>query len=153
VWNDGEPRVVAIPGALAAAGIAYPLPGVVKFKPLALSFVLVTAAGGGNRQVLAGLKDSSGAVVFAVAAPAVQAGGLTVVYSFSADTTAFGTAALGHMGAPFLDSEVPQNLDVFVTVTTTQAADALSGIRLLVKQWPRVHAEHEHEHGHAHAAA
>lgn len=118
-------------------GLAYDFPGVVKFQVLAVSFKLVTAAGGGARQVLAGLQDSTGADVFAVAAPATQAGGLTVVYSFSGWTPPFGSGALGRIGGPFIDARIAENLTFVASVSAAGGGDTISAARLLVRQWPR----------------
>lgn len=136
-----ECRVIAVPGALASAGITYPFPGVDYFKLLSVAFTLTTAAAGAARQVLVRLVDSTGADVFAAAAPATQAGGLAVVYSFSSNTTSFGSGALGHIGAPFLEARIPQNLTLKVTVTGTSGTDAISNARILVEQAKRVHPD------------
>jgi hypothetical protein len=132
-----ETRVVALPGGLASAGLAYDFPGVVEFQVLSVSFKLVTAGGGGARQVLAGLKDSTGADVFSVAAPATQAGGLTVVYSFAGWTPGFGSGALGRIGGPFIASKIAENLTLVASVSGFGAGDVISAARLLVRQWPR----------------
>jgi hypothetical protein len=83
------------------------------------------------------LEDSTGAVVFSVAAPATQAGGLTVVYSFSGWTPAAGSGALGRVVGPFIDATIAENLTLTVAVSGTSPADAISNARVLVKQWPR----------------
>lgn len=133
---DGEPRVVAAPAASAAAGVALALPGVVTFAVVSFAFKLHTAAGGGARQVVAKLVDATGAVLFAEAAPATQAGGLDVVYSFAPDTAAFGSSALGFMGGNFPGRRLPQNLTVEASVAGNAAGDLLEQVRLLVHQWP-----------------
>lgn len=134
----GEHRIVSLPGGLASAGIAYDFPGVIAFQVSSVAFEVVTAAGGGARQVVAGLRDASGADVFAVAAPATQAGGLTVVYSFSGWTPPFGSGALGRIGGPFLAAKLAENLTLFVAVAGTAGGDAITAGRLLVRQWPRI---------------
>lgn len=132
-WSD-VPAVIALDDALASAGISDRLAGAVRYTILSVSFKLVTAAGGGARQVVVKLLDATGAVVFAEAASVTQAGGLTVVYSFGGERASFGTAALGFVGGPFVGGRLPQNLTVAVAVTGTSGGDKLSQGRLLVHQ-------------------
>jgi len=130
----GDERVVALPDSAASAGIAYDLPGVVRFRISSLAFELVAAAGAANRQVVAKLVDATGVPVFGVAAPAVQTAGQTVAYFFAPLVPTFGSAAVGFMGGPFVGHELPGNLTVAVTVVNAQAGDRISNGRLLVCQ-------------------
>lgn len=137
-WDwDCEPRVVALDDVAATAGIRYDLPGVRLFEVVSFAFKLHTAAGGAVRQVIAELLDSTGAVLFAEAAPGTQAGGLDVVYSFAPGVLAFGTSALGRMGGAYPGRLLPQNLTVAATVSGAAAGDELSQGRLLVHQVER----------------
>lgn len=132
-----EPRVIDLGESLASVGIAFDLPGVALFSIAAFAFKLVADANAANRQVVVGLLDSTGAVLFAEAAPAVQTATQTVVYSFAPEVIAFGTAALGFMGGAFVGRKLPQNLTVFATVTGHQVGDKILQARLLVHQWNR----------------
>jgi hypothetical protein len=132
----GPSQIVAIPAVSSPAGIAYDLPGGELTEIEGLCFTLHTSAGVANRQVVAQLKDGLGVDVFAVAAPAVQTAGTTVVYSFAPDVLSFGTLALGFMGGPFPRACSGDPLTVVVTVVNAQAGDAITNGRLVVKQWP-----------------
>lgn len=129
--------MIVLPGGLATAGIAYDFPGVVAFQLLAVSFAVTASGGGGARQVVAQLQDSTGAAVFGVAAPGTQASGQTVVYSFSGTTPPFGSGALGFMGSGFLDAKIAENLSLVVSVVSAGAPDTIFDARALVRQWPR----------------
>lgn len=129
-------EVAALPEGAASTGIVYPLPGGEYTRLGALSFVLSTAAGGGNRQVIVQLVDGTGATVFAVAAPGVQAGGLTVGYSFAPLVPAAGSSALGFQTGPLAGGWLPTNVSVEVQVTSAAAGDVLTSGRLLVGQHP-----------------
>lgn len=131
-----RPEAVALPGVAATAGISYDLASGTHWRIVAVTFRLVAAAGVANRQVLARLLDFEGVPVYAVAAPAVQTAGLTVVYSFAPSLVASGSAALGFMQAPFVGGKLPDNLTLSVTVAAAQAGDAISNVRLLTEQWP-----------------
>lgn len=133
-WR-GSPEVVALGGALASAGLEYVFPLATHVALTSVCFELTTAAGGGNRQAVLRLEDGLGATVYAVAAPAVQAGGLTVVYSFGNLVTAFGSAALGFMGAPLPGGELPENLKLIASVGAAAGADLIADGRMLVRQW------------------
>lgn len=133
-------QVAALEASAATAGINYPLPGGEITRIGGLAFVLVTDGTVANRQVVARLEDETGAVVYAIAAPAVQTASLTVVYSFSGRSPAFGTAALGFIGGPFFDGGAANNLALVVSVAAAAAGDRLSAARLLVSQ-------HERQHG------
>lgn len=136
-----ECRVIALPGALASAGVEYEFPGVVAFQIEAVTVTLHTVAGGAARQLTAKLLDSTGTPVYGVAAPGTQAGNLTVVYSFAPLLTAGGTSALGFQQAPFIGPRIAENLTLAVNVSGTSAADAITSARLLVRQWQRVHPD------------
>jgi hypothetical protein len=137
-WRwEREARLLALPGGSAGAGSVYNFPGVVRFNVRTVSFRVATAAGGTARQAVVQLVDAFGAAVFTVAAPATQAGALTVDYSFSAETQTFGSAALGAMGAGFLRGELPQNLTLLVSIFNAAGADSISNVRVLVSQIPR----------------
>jgi hypothetical protein len=142
-WARGTLGVVGLGGALASAGLTYRLPLSVITKVQAFTFQLVTAGGGGNRQVVALLRDGFGVTVYAVPAPGVQAGGLTVVYSFGNLVTAFGTAALGFMGGPFPGGWLPENLELAAVVGNTDPADVITDARLLVRQRPSTPGDSE----------
>jgi hypothetical protein len=133
----GGAEAVALPSGLASGGIAYPLPGGELTSIEALAFTVTTAAGGGARQVLAQLVDALSVPVFTVAAPGTQAGGLTVRYSFAPDVPAFGSSGLGAMGGPFPRARWADNLELFVTVANTSAADTIFDGRLVVHQHER----------------
>lgn len=135
---QGSAESVAVPSGLASGGIAYPLPGGEVTRIEALAFKLVTDGNAANRQVVAGLRDQSGAFVYAVAAPAVQITGLTVVYSFGPEVPAFGTAALGFMGGPFPRVAYADNLELVVSVGAAQVGDKITEARLLVCQYERL---------------
>lgn len=130
------PAVVALSPGLASAGTTFVFPRSERWRVRAVSFTLTTAAGGGARQVFAELHDPAGNPVFAVAAPATQAGGLTVRYSFANGVQAGGTAALGRLIESFFDGWLPDNISLVVVVTGTAAADQLSAGTVLVDQWP-----------------
>lgn len=132
-WCE-EARVVTIPATDAVAGMMYELPGSVLYSILSFSFDLVTEGDAANRQVVAQLLDSTGALLFAEAAPAVQTAGLTVQYSFAGDRQPFGTLALRLMGGGFVRGRLPQNLSVGIAVGAAHAGDRLTNIRLLVHQ-------------------
>jgi len=136
-WH-GESRVVALNNALAGGGITYEFGGEWVYQVEAVCLTLTTAAGGGARFVTVLLIDSTGAVVYAVSAPNTQGGGLTVRYSFAPFVTAFGSASLGAMGAPFPSIDLPGNVSLQVGVASAEAGDAITDGRLIVKQrWPR----------------
>jgi hypothetical protein len=136
-WS-GPAEVVALPSGAASGGISYPLPGGEVTAIEALAFTLVCGAGVANRQVVASLEDGTGATVYAVAAPAVQAANSTVVYSFAPLVPSFGTAALGFMGGPFPGVRYADNMTLVVHVAAAQAGDSIVGGRLLVKQYQRI---------------
>lgn len=129
-----EPRIVALENHPGNSDLVYPLPGIALFAFKAITFRLVTSATAANRQAVIKLVDSTGAVLFAQAAPAVQAASLTVDYSFAPGVQPFGTAALGTMGGPFMGGRLPQNVAVVFHVAAGVAADVLSNVRLLVHQ-------------------
>lgn len=132
----GKPRVIAIPSALAATGIEHKLTGEFLYVVVSLAVHLTTAAGGAARQLIAELVDASGALVFGVAAPGTQIGGIQCDYSFAPLCPANGSSALGFQQAPFVGGELPENLTVKLSVANTSPADRLSNARLVVAQWP-----------------
>lgn len=134
----GEPRVIALPGNTGTNGLIYDFPGVEHFRLESLAFVLSTAGGGGNRQVVAQLEDATRAAVFANAAPAAQAGGLTVQYSFAPLTVAYGSGAAGFMGAAFVGGMLPGNMRISVQVVSANPGDMLFNARVLVCQYDYV---------------
>lgn len=134
-YYHGSPKVYGVPGALASAGVSYGLPQASSFRIEAVTFRLVTVAGGGARQVTLRVNDGDGVTVYGVASSVTQAGGLTVDYSFGAGIREGGTAALGLVQGPFVGGRLPEHLTVAIAVSGTAAADALSNVRLLVVQW------------------
>lgn len=134
-WGECS-DVIALGGGAASGGLAYDFPQAAEFKLYGLAFQLVTAAGGGNRQALVTVEDGTGVPVFRIAAPGVQAGGLTVVYSFANDSPTFGTAALGSIGGPLPRLWLPRSCSVAISVAGTAAGDALSDGRVLVRKRP-----------------
>jgi hypothetical protein len=138
-----ECRVIALPGALGTAGITYDFPGVDYFAIKAVSFTVTTSGGGGARQILVQLRDSTGAAVFVNAAPGTQASGLTVTYSFSSDTPSFGSSALGVMGSSFIEGKIAENMTLSLFAVSAGAADIMFNARVLVEKWPRVHPDYQ----------
>lgn len=136
-----EPRIIALDGGLGNADLRYDLPGVALFSIKSLSFHLKSSADVANRQVVVKLVDSTGAVIYAEAAPAVQAASLDVDYSFAPGTQPFGTAALGTIGGSFVAGRLPQNVSVIVHVSAGVVADVISKGRLLVHQLNRPFAQ------------
>lgn len=137
-YRRGEPRVIALPGDTGAAGLRYDFPGVETFRLESLAFAVTTAGGGGARQVVAQLEDSTGAPVFVNAAPGTQAGGLTVVYSFAPMTVAFGSGAAGFMGAAFVGGRLPGNMSISIQVVSASPGDLIFNARVLVCQYDYV---------------
>jgi hypothetical protein len=130
-----EPRVIALPDALGSQGLDYDLPGVCEFAVVSFAFELDASAAVANRQVIVTLRDSRGAILFGVAAPAVQTANTSVVYSFAPEVPLFGTLAAGIMGGPFPGGRLPQNLTVGVVVGAAGAGDLIAAARLLVHQY------------------
>ncbi len=133
--HRGEGRIIALPRVLATAGLDYPIPGVVSVELTALAFTVTATGGGGARQVVVQLQDSTGATVYGVAAPGTQASGQTVEYSFAPGVVAFGSGALGFMGGPLPAGRLPENLDVVVQVVSAGGADTLFNARILWRQF------------------
>jgi hypothetical protein len=132
---EGRWQVVALPAVLGSAGLTFHLPAGAVSQIGSFCFTLVTDGNAANRQVVVEVVDGLKVPVFAVAAPAVQAASLTVVYSFAPLVPAFGTAALGAMGGPFISRAAEaDNLTVTVTVGAHQVGDKITGGRLLAKQ-------------------
>lgn len=133
----GPSQFVALPVGPATAGIDYALPGGELTEIRALAFVLDTAGGGAARQVVVQLEDGTGEPVYAVAAPATQAGGLTVTYSFAPLVPMAGSAALGTITGPLLGYVSGDPSRLVVSVVSASAGDSLLSGRLTVCQYDR----------------
>lgn len=135
---DGEyrtrPNVYGLGIRDATTAQTFILPRIEWIEVTSLAVTLVTAAGGGARQLVVELEDGNGVPIFGVAAPGTQAGGLTVLYSFAPLVPAGGSSALGFQQAPFPGKRLPGNTRLVFTVSGNAAGDHFSTSRLAVHE-------------------
>lgn len=97
-------------------------------RPISLGFQLVTAAGGGNRQVGLQLLDPHGAFVAAVPVASVQAGGLTWKYSFLAQLNSPSAVQAGVVISPMFAELIYPDYQLVVSVGGAAGGDQISAV-------------------------
>lgn len=126
-------RVVAIPDALATAGLEYPLVGSEWWRVVSVSFTLTADANVAARRPVVRLLDSTAAALVAVSAPFTLSAGLAARFTFAAGLLPFGANDAANIGGPFLGAWLPPNITLEVAVGAAAAADALADVRLVVE--------------------
>jgi len=133
--HRGRSRTYPFPGKPLTSVVTFTPPVLNEYAFRALAFQVVTAAGGGARQLILRILDPDGATLYGVAAPGTQAGGLTVEYSFAPLVVASGSSALGFQQAPLPGGRWPEHVGLSVTLSGNAAGDKITVGRLSVTQY------------------
>jgi hypothetical protein len=133
-WAEHEPR--AIPTPAVATGFTYVVPGTVRERIMAVSFVLVADANAANRLPRVEYLNAAGDVFASVAAPFVLTATLTSRFTFAVGLQQFGANAAAQIGGPLPPLKLNSGLSVRVSVGAVQAGDQISVASLFVDQWP-----------------
>lgn len=131
----GTPRVIAIADPPAGQGFVHAPAGAYSELLEAVSFQLVTAAGGGNRAPVLELLGFDGVPFLEAGSPFIQAGALTGQWTFAAGITEYGANGAARQGVPMPALLLDNTMSLELAVGAIAAGDRIHGIRLYVYQY------------------
>jgi len=131
----GQPRIIRVADPDAGQGFAHAPGGAYLERLEAVSFQLVTAAGGGNRAPVLALLGFDGVPFLEAGSPFTQAGALTGQWTFAAGITEYGANGAARQGVPIPALLLDNTMSLELDVGAIAAGDRIHNVRLYVAQY------------------
>lgn len=135
-WERPASQFVPSPAPAVGDGFTYTVPGTMDQEIVAVSFQLVTDDNAADRIAVFSFLDPDGNPYAPVGSAFTQAASLTTVYTFAVGIQQFGADDAANIGVPIPAVKMLSGYGVQVSLDAVQVGDQISGVRLLLNQWP-----------------